>query len=166
MGKFDSLIKTKKSKRTYEYDYTHIYRKGRFATSVDYDYFENLFALKLLDNNKKKYNQDLISLWGKLDIKSYIDYDLGNTINLYFSDGSMDICINQLDDYNFMSDNSRKLNLLNIKYIKHFTLNNIKISNLYLATFEILDKNEYFRPYVLLFTKDENDDFTQIRLWI
>ncbi len=100
MGKFDSLLKTSKSKRTYLYDYTKIYKKGRFATSVDYHYFENLYILELLENNKKrKFDENLISLWGKLDMKSYIDYDLGNTINLYFVDGFQRIAIKNLADY-------------------------------------------------------------------
>ena len=63
MGKFDSLLKTKNTKRTYQYDYTKLYKKGRFATSVDYDYFENLYVLELLNSNKKKkYNEDLVTL--------------------------------------------------------------------------------------------------------
>lgn len=163
MGKFDSLLKTHNSKRKYLYDYTKLYKKGRFATSVDYDYFENLYMLELLeDNKKKKYNEDLISLWGKLDMKSYIDYDLGNTINLYFVDSFEQISVNQLDDYNFMHEDSRKMNLLDIKYIKHLTLENIQLENLYLATFEILDKDNNFRPYVLIFTKDERNNFIEI----
>ncbi len=163
MGYFDSLLKTKNSKRKYQYDYRQIYKKGRFATSVDYNYFENLYSLELLDSNKKKYNQDLLSLWGKLDMKSYIDYDLGNTINMYFlSNTKKPIPINQLDDYNFMPEDTRKLNLLDIKYIKHLKLENIIFNNLYLATYDILDNNGDFRPYVLLFTKNESDDFIDI----
>ena len=166
MGQFDSLLKTNSSKRKYTPNYANFYKKGRFATSVDYDYFENLYSLVLLDNNKKKYNQDLLSLWGKLDIRSYIDYDLGNTINLYLVDSSKRIPVNQLSDYNFMLEETRRLNLLDIKYIKHLKLQNIKFKDLYLATYEILDMNNNFRPYVLLFTKNENDDFIEIRLWI
>ncbi len=163
MGKFDSLLKTKNSKRKYQYDYKKIYKKGRFATSVDYSYFENLYSLELLDVSKKKYNQDLISLWGNLDMKSYIDYDLGNTINMYFLPNTKKIIpINQLDDYNFMPEDTRKLNLLDIKYIKHLKLENVIFNNLYLATYEILDNNGNFRPYVLLLTKNENDDFVDI----
>lgn len=163
MGKFDSLLKTKESKRKYQYNYTKFYKKGRFATSVDYEYFENLYILELLENNKKKkYNEDLISLWGKLDMKSYIDYDLGNTINLYFVDGFERIPVKELADYNFMHEDSRKMNLLDIKYSKRFTLENIVFENLYLATYEILDMNHNFRPYVLLFIKDEQDNFTEV----
>lgn len=163
MGKFDSLLKTHTSKRNYQYDYKSLYKKGRFATSVDYSYFENLYILELLDNNKKKkYNENLISLWGQLDMKSYIDYDLGNTINLYFANGFNRIPVNQLSDYNFMPEDSRKMNLLDIKYIKRLSLENIKFENLYLATYEILDTNNDFRPYVQLFVKDEKNNFVEL----
>lgn len=163
MGKFDSLLKTRNSKRNYVYDYTKLYKKGRFATSVDYDYFENLYILELLDNNKKKkYDEDLITLWGKLDMKSYIDYDLGNTINLYFIDNFNHIPVKQLVDYNYMHEDSRKANLLDIKYIKHISLGDINLNNLYLATFEIFDTENNFRPYVLVFTKDDENNFVEI----
>lgn len=164
MGKFDSILKTHSSKRTYEYDYTKLYKKGRFATTVDYSYFENLYTLELLDaNQKKKYNEDLISLWGQLDMRSYIDYDLGNTINLYFVDGFNRIPVKQLNDYNFMPEDSRKMSLLDIKYIKRLSLENIQFENLYLATYEILDTNNDFRPYVLLFKKDDiTNNFIEI----
>lgn len=163
MRKFDSLLKTHTSKRKYQYDYTKLYKKGRFASSVDYHYFESLYVQELLEaNKKKKYNKDLISLWGQLDMRSYIDYDLGNTINLYFLDGFNRIPINQLNDYNFMHEDSRKMNLLDIKYIKQLSLENITFENLYLATYEILDNNNDFRPYVLLFVKDEKNHFVEI----
>lgn len=163
MGNFDTLLQSKTSKRTYFYNYTKLYKKGRFATSVDYDYFENLYILELLESNKKKkYNEDLITLWGKLDMKSYIDYDLGNTINLYFSDSFSRMPVKELKDYNYMHEDSRKLNLLDIKFIKSLSLETITLENLYLATFEIFDTNHNFRPYVLLFTKDAKNNFVEI----
>ena len=84
MGIFDSLQRTKTRKRLYNFDLQEIYRKGRFAnnTDVDYEFFENLNANKLLELSKKSKANNLIELWGKLDMKSYIDYDLGNTVNL------------------------------------------------------------------------------------
>lgn len=163
MGKFDSLLKTKTSKRKYQYNYNKIYKRGRFATSVDYEYFENLYILELLESNKKKkYNEDLITLWGKLDMKAYIDYDLGNTINLYFTDNFNRIPVNQLNDYNYMHEDSRKMNLLALQYIKCLTLENVELENLYLAIYEIFDTGNNFRPYVLLFTKDEKNNFLEI----
>lgn len=163
MGKFDTLLTSKTSKRTYQYDYKKIYKKGRFATSVDYAYFENLYILELLENNeKKKYNEDLITLWGKLDMKSYIDYDLGNTINPYFVDSFSRIPVKKLNDYNYMHEDSRKATLLDIKFIKSLSLENITLEKLYLATFEIFDPNHNFRPYVLLFTKNKENNFVEI----
>lgn len=163
MGKFDSLLKTKNSKRNYQYHYTALYKKGRFANSVDYHYFENLYVLELLEKNKKKkYNEDLISLWGQLDMKSYIDYDLGNTINLYFNNNFDLTPVKELNDYNYMHEDARKMNLLDIKYIKHLTLESIEFENLYLATYEIYDSNNEFRPYLVLFQKDENNNFIEI----
>ena len=121
MGKFDSLRKTLKTKRTLMYDYTKYYRKGRFSKSIDYDYFEtenvNRF-IKYNINKRKPFDEDLVRLWAILDIKSYIDYDLGNTINLYFLDGSKPAPISTLPDYNYMRDEQRKLNLLDIKFVK------------------------------------------------
>lgn len=163
MGKFDSLLKTHISKRTYQYDFAKLYKKGRFSTSVDYSYFESLLVQELLEaNKKKKYNQDLIRLWGQLDMRSYIDYDLGNTINLYFVDSFKRIPVNQLSDYNFMPEDSRKMNLLDIKYVKHLSLENINFENLYFVTYEILDLNNDFRPYIQIFIKNEINDFVEI----
>lgn len=163
MGKFDNLQQTKTSKRKYQYDYTKLYKKGRFATSVDYNYFENLYILELLDaNQKNKFSEDLLTLWGKLDMQAYIDYDLGNTINLYFNNSFNRTPVKDLADYNYMHEDSRKMSLLDIKHIKQLSLENITFSNLYLATFEIFDLEHNFRPYVLLFQKDENNNFVEI----
>lgn len=95
-------------------------------------------------------------------MKSYIDYDLGNTVNLYFVDGFEHIPVNQLNDYNYMHEDSRKLSLLDIKYIKCLSLEDVKLENLYLATYEILDRNNDFRPYISLFIKDEKENFIEI----
>ena len=169
MSNFDSLLKTITSKRKYCPDYTKIYQKNNFLKTLDYDYFEALYIQDLFEKNKKKkYNKDLLSLWGKLDMKSYIDYDLGNTINLYLVDdpNAKNIPINRLNNYNFMPEDTKKLNLLDIKYIKHLNLENIQFTDLYLATYEILDNDNNFRPYVLLFIKNENNDFIEIRIWL
>ena len=162
MGKFDSLSKSKSSKRVYKYDFSRFYKNDRLKTSVDYNYYESLYVQELWNKNEKKYNRDLITLWGKLDMRSYIDYMIGNTYNLYFTEGSKRIPINQLDDYNYMHEDARNINLLDIKYIKHLTLENIKFDNLFLATFEILDNDKKFRPYVLLYTKNLANQFVEI----
>lgn len=167
MGKFDSLQKTKFAKRKYQYDYSKIYRRGRFATSVDYSFFESENIRILLEaNKKKKMNENLIRLWAILDIRSYIDFDLGNTFNPYFTNSSNRIPIKNLDDYNFMYDAARKLNLLDIKYIKSFKTASVVFKNIYLATYEIMDPNNEFRPYVVLFTQDENNEFIEVRIWL
>lgn len=164
MGIFDSLQKTKTRKRLYNFDLEELYRKGRFAndTDVDYDFFENLNANKLLELTKKSKNNSLIELWGKLDMKSYIDYDLGNTVNLYYINCNHPTPVKKLENYDYMPDDSRRMNLLDIKYIKKFAIEGLEFQNIYLATFEIMDPEEYYRPYVLFFTKNENNEWIQI----
>ena len=162
MGKFDSLTKTKHSKRTYHYNFSKFYKNDRSKISVNYGYYESLYIQELWNNNAKKYNRDLITLWGKLDMKSYIDYMLGNTYNLYFGNTYKRIPVNELEDYNYMNEDARKMNLLDIKCIKHLVLENISFDNIYLATFEILDNENNFRPYLLLFTKNANGKFIEI----
>lgn len=164
MKKFNSLQKTNFQKRKYNYDYSKIYRKGKFATSVDYTFFENQNSKILLEANaKKKINSNLITLWATLDIRSYIDFDLGNTINLYFVNSHKPTPIKDLQDYNYMYEPARKLNLLDIKYIKSIKINASVFKKLYLATYEIMDRNNMYRPYVLLFILNENSNkFEQI----
>ena len=70
--------------------------------------------------------------------------------------------INQLEDYNYMHEDARKMNLLSVVLIKHLTLNNLKFRNIYFAIYEILDSNNIFKPYILLFTKDDNNEFVEI----
>lgn len=164
MGIFDSLQKTKTRKRLYNFDLEELYRKGRFAndTDVDYEFFESLYANKLLELTKKSKNNNLIELWGKLDMKSYIDYDLGNTVNLYYINCNNPTPVKKLEIYDYMPDDARKMNLLDIKYIKNFIVEELEFQNIYLATFEIMDSEEYYRPYVLFFTKNENNEWLQI----
>ena len=51
MGIFNSIDKTKTSKKFYEFNLQEIYRKGRFATpsDIDYSFFENIYVKKLLE---------------------------------------------------------------------------------------------------------------------
>ena len=160
MGKFDSLLVSRTSKRTLNYDFNSFYRRGRFSESVDYAFFENENIKRLLELNKtKKYDTDLIRLWAKLDMKSYIDYDLGNTLNLYFTNYLKPVPVKKLENYNYMFDEQRYTNLLDIKYVKKLKIQNIQFDNLYFATYEIMDSNRLFRPYILLFRIDENNNF-------
>ena len=111
MGIFNSIDKTKKSKKIYEFNLQEIYRKGRFATpaDVDYSFFEDLYVKKLLEHSKKSKNTNLIELWGKLQMKAFIDYDLGNTVNLYYINCNHPTPVNKLEDYNYMPEDSRKM---------------------------------------------------------
>ncbi len=70
--------------------------------------------------------------------------------------------VNELEDYNYMPENARKANLLDIKYVKHLKLEKMKFKDLYFASYEIFDKTNTFRPYVLLFTKDVNGKLVEI----
>ena len=164
MGIFDSLQKTKTRKRLYNFDLQELYRKGRFAndTDVDYDFFENLNANKLLELTKKSKNNSLIELWGKLDMKSYIDYNLGNTVNLYYINCNHPTPVKKLENYDYMPDDARQMNLLDIKYIKKFVIEGLEFQDIYLATFEIMDPEEYYRPYVLIFSKNKNNEWIKI----
>lgn len=158
---FNSIRKTTTSKRLYDFNLSKIYRKGRFATSVDYEFFENLNVKRLLELNKKKYNENLIELWAMLDMKSYIDYDLGNTCNLYFINCNKKVPVKQLENYNYMPEETRKMNLLDVNFIKKIKIEGVVFNNVYLAIFEIMDNNNCFRPYVLLYNKD-NDKWIEI----
>ena len=164
MGIFNSIDKTKTSKKFYEFNLQEIYRKGRFATpsDIDYNFFENIYVKKLLENSKKSKNTNLIELWGRLQMKAYIDYDLGNTVNLYYINCNHPTPVNKLEDYNYMPEDSRKMTLLDIKYIKKFNIEGIEFQNIYLATFEIMDPEKYYRPYILVYTKNENNEWIEL----
>ena len=95
-------------------------------------------------------------------MKSYIDYDLGNTVNLYYINCNHPTPVKKLENYDYMPDDARKMNLLDIKYIRKFVIEGLEFQNIYLATFEIMDPEEYYRPYVLFFTKNENNEWIQI----
>lgn len=164
MGIFNSIDKTNKSKKIYEFNLQEIYRKGRFATpaDIDYSFFEDLYVKKLLEHSKKNKNTVLIELWGKLQMKAYIDYDLGNTVNLYYINCNHPTPVNKLEDYNYMPEDARKMTLLDIKYIKKFDIEGVEFQNIYLATFEIMDPEKFYRPYILVYTKNEHDEWTQV----
>lgn len=162
MAQFDCLIKSKKPKRKYFFDVEELYRKNYDVNNkIDYEYLESLNIQDLQRYNNKKYSVDLVSLWAKLEMKTYIDFQLGNTVNLYFTDSYKQIPINTLPDYDYMNYESRKLNLLDIKHIKNFKLANITLENIYLAIFEIMDKNNEYRPYVIFYTKDIRGKFIE-----
>ena len=163
MGIFNSIEKTKISKRLYNFNLQEIYRKGRFANpdDINYEFFEDLNIKRLLSLNKKNKNTTLIELWAKLEMKAYIDYDLGNTINLYYTD-NIPRPVKELEDYNYMPEDARKMNLLDIKYIKKIDIEGLEFHDIYFATFEIMDTTNFYRPYILVFKKDENNKWIQL----
>ncbi len=61
-----------------------------------------------------------------------------------------------------MPENARRMYLLDIKYVKLLTLENVKLTDLYFATYEIFDQNNNFRPYVAVFQKDANGNFVEV----
>ena len=163
MGKFDSILKSQSSKKHYYSHVEELYRKAHISDDVDYDYFENLNVQDLQEyNKKKKYNRDLISLWAILEMRKYIDLQLGNTFNPYFLEDSQLVPVKNLPDYDYMPDGARCQSLLDIKYIKKFILEGITFSNTYIATFEIMDMNNVFRPFIQLFTQNEFGRFVEI----
>lgn len=163
MGKFDSILKSQSSKKHYYSHVEELYRKAHISDDVDYDYFENLNVQDLQEyNKKKKYNRDLISLWAILEMRKYIDLQLGNTFNPYFLKDSQLVPVKNLPDYDYMPDGARCQSLLDIKYIKKFILEGITFSNTYIATFEIMDMNNVFRPFIQLFTQNEFGRFVEI----
>lgn len=163
MGKFDSILKSQSSKKHYYSHVEELYRKAHISDDVDYDYFENLNVQDLQEyNKKKKYNRDLISLWAILEMRKYIDLQLGNTFNPYFLEDSQLVSVKNLPDYDYMPDGARCQSLLDIKYIKKFILEGITFSNIYIATFEIMDMHNVFRPFIQLFTQNEFGRFVEI----
>lgn len=160
MGKFDSLKETSFSKKTCYTDAEKLYAKAYSAgEKIDYKYLENLNIQDLKKHNqKKKYNENLIILWAKLEMKSFIDFQLGNTINPYFISNSTPVSIKFLPDFNYMRDEARHTRLLDLKFIKSLSLQNIKFTNVYLAIYEIMSFEDIFCPYVELYTKSEDSN--------
>ena len=86
MGDFDSLQKTKMSKRAGTSNVIELYRQAKKTNrSITLTELQTLNIEYLQKNNtRKKINSTLLALWGMLDMKSYIDAIFGNTINPYF----------------------------------------------------------------------------------
>ena len=94
-------------------------------------------------------------------MKSYIDAIFGNTINPYFLNTKNLLPIKDLPEYTYLSDEARFLNLLDIKYIKEFELEGVSFSEVFLVTYEIADKDGYFRPYVTFLTLNQDNQFIE-----
>ena len=163
MKDFDSLLKTKNPKRK---GYTNVKKIYKTARNTNKNIsLEELQELNINDLFKKdvknKINNDLLSLWGMLDIKSFVDALSGDTINPYLLDTKEQLPIKDLPDYTYLTDAQRILSLVDIKHIKYFELEGISFNNVFLVTYEIADEDEYFRPYVTLLTLNDDNEFVE-----
>ena len=163
MNDFSSLLKTKTSKRIDRCNVINIYRQAR---SENKEF--SLEDLQLLNTNdllkrdiKHKIDKHILALWGMLDMKSFVDALSGNTVNPYFLTTRDLKPIKDLPEYTYLSDEARLLNLLDIKYIKSFELEGISFSEVFLVTYEIADKDGYFRPYVTFLTLNQDNQFIE-----
>lgn len=163
MNDFRTLLKTKTSKRIGRSNVIELYRQAKKNNrSITLTELQTLNIEYLQANNtRKKINSTLLTLWGMLDMKSYIDAIFGNTINPYFLTTKELLSIKALPEYTDLSDEARLLNLLDIKYIKSFELEGVSFSNVFLVTYEIADKNNNFRPYVTLLTLNADNQFIE-----
>ena len=161
MNDFRTLLKTKTSKRIGRSNVIELYRQAKKNNrSITLTELQTLNIEYLQANNtRKKINSTLLTLWGMLDMKSYIDAIFGNTINPYFLTTKELLSIKALPEYTDLSDEARLLNLLDIKYIKSFELEGVSFSNVFLVTYEIADKNNEFRPYVTFLTLNPDNQF-------
>ena len=163
MGDFDSLQKTKMSKRAGTSNVIELYRQAKKTNrSITLTELQTLNIEYLQKNDiRRKINSTLLALWGMLDMKSYIDAIFGNTINPYFLNTRKLLSIKDLPEYTYLSDESRILNLLDIKYIKGFELEGVSFNEVFLVTYEIADKDNYFRPYVTFLTLNQDNQFIE-----
>lgn len=163
MNDFDSLLKTKASKKAGHSNVIEIYRQARNENKIF-----SLEDLQLLNTNdllkrdlKHKIDKTLLSLWGMLDMKSFVDALSGNTVNPYFLTSKNLKPIKDLPEYTYLSDEARLLNLLDIKYIKKFELEGITFNEVFLVTYEIADKNNELRPFVTFLTLNNDNQFIE-----
>ena len=140
-----------------------IYRQARTQNKeISLEDLQLLNTNDLLCRDRKyKLDKHLLSLWGMLDMKSFVDALSGNTINPYFLNTKELHPIKDLPEYTYLSDEARLLNLLDIKYIKKFELEGISFNNVFLVTYEIADKDNYFRPYVTFLTLNKDNQFIE-----
>lgn len=163
MRDFDSLLKSSHSKKRGLSNVIEIYRQARSENKeISLKDLQLLNINDLLERDMKhKINTHLLALWGMLDMKSYVDAITGNTVNPYFLDSKNIIAIKDLPEYTYLPDETRLLNLLDIKYIKNFELEGISFSEVFLVTYEIADRNNDFRPYVTFLTLNQDNQFIE-----
>lgn len=164
MKAFNYILPSKSPKKQHFSNALFLYKSvlGRNKpTQESYNYLEqlNIEDLGKLNEHTKKFNTDLIRLWAKLEMDSFINFNLGLTINPYL--GS--VPVKDLEMYYYLLDPSLILNLLEIKFIKKLTLDGVDFENIYITIYEIMDYNkEVFRPYVEFLQKDSVGNFNRI----
>ena len=163
MRDFDSLLKTKTSKRNGRSNVIEIYRQARNENKEIC-----LEDLQLLNTNdllkrdiKHKIDKHILALWRILDMKSFVDALSGDTVNPYFLTTKDLQPVKNLPEYTYLPDEARLLNLLDIKYIKSFELEGVSFSDVFLITYEIADKEDYFRPFVTFLTLNQDNQFIE-----
>lgn len=163
MKDFDSLLKTKNPKRKSYTNVKKIYKTARNTNkNISLEELQEFYINDLFKKDvKNKIDNDLLSLWGMLDIKSFVDALSGNTINPYLLNTKEQLPIKNLPEYTYLTDAQRILSLVDIKHIKYFELEGIHFNNVFLVTYEIADRNEYFRPYVTLLTLNDDNEFVE-----
>lgn len=163
MRDFDSLLKSKTSKRKGSSNAIELYRTTKKTNrSVTLSELQKLNIDFLQKHNvKNRINPSMLSLWGMLDMKAYIDAIFGNTINPYFLHTRTLSPIKDLPEYFSIPDPARLLNLLDIKYIKKFELEGVFFTNVFLVTYEIMDRNNEFRPFVTFLTLNDDNQFIE-----
>lgn len=154
MGIFSCLEKTDYSKKRFYSNYYQVYKNVQLSGNVDISYYETLNAQDLLKADiKKKFDPELLSLWGVLEMRKFVEYENGMVTNPYISEEQ---------NLNNLPEDTRIPNLLYVDYIKSISLNDIKLKDIYIAIFEIMDLDDFYRPYVILFSKDSLGKFVQI----
>ena len=163
MGDFDSLLRTNFSKRKGISNVGTIYKQAKYENkNISLEDLQLLNTNDLLEKDiKHKIDKHLLSLWGMLDMKSFVDALSGNTVNPYFLATKDLRSIRDLPEYTYLSDEARLLNLLDIKYIKSFELEGVLFNEIFLVTYEITDRNNKFRPYVTLLTLNQDNQFIE-----
>ena len=84
MGIFNCLEKTDYSKKRFYSNYYQVYKNTLLAGKIDISYYETLNAQDLLKADiKKKFDPELLSLWGVLEMRKYVEYENGIITNPY-----------------------------------------------------------------------------------
>ena len=161
MKGFNSILRTTHPKRTNFFDLETIYKEQKKVGLVmNYEYLESINIENIEKHSlSKKFNKDLISLWGLLDMHSFLDFIFGNTVNPYLLSNNKLLPVKDLPDYNYYDDDMKFHHLLDIKFIKKISFEGITFNDVYMAIFEILDDNNEYRPFVTLLTKNELGKF-------